>query len=129
MEEKEIQAQETVNEQPQSEVKYEHYDQAAIVIHCNKCNAFTTLCTKDEEGKIAPLVITEGVVDMTKLIGGPMPTDNHSAFPLFCDTCKTMLTLRFMPVTENKLELAVEDVIEDAQVVEEVVEPKLEIVK
>lgn len=97
---------------------YEYYDDACLVIHCNKCNKLTHVCTQDAEGNIVPIVVSKAL-DLTKLFGGPMPTDNHSQFPLFCDTCKTMLTLRFAPVIK-----------EDAEKTEEVkVEPKLEIVK
>lgn len=121
-------------------VDYEYYDEAALVIHCNKCNALTHICTKDEEGNIVPIVVKEAL-DLTKIFGGPMPTDNHSQFPLFCDTCKTMLTLRFAPVGPKEVvpvegEVAsIQEVTEEPVVIaeekKEVVEykPKLEIVQ
>lgn len=127
-------------------VDYEYYDEAALVIHCNKCNALTHICTKDEEGNIVPIVIKEAL-DLTKLFGGPMPTDNHSQFPLFCDTCKTMLTLRFAPVglkevvpvegepIEESIEggvAPIQEVTEESEVKEEETKeytPKLEVVK
>jgi hypothetical protein len=117
-------------------VDYQYYDEAALVIHCNKCNKLTHICTKDEEGNIVPIVIKDAL-DLTKLFGGPMPTDNHSAFPLFCDTCKTMLTLRFAPINREQVGTTVDtkvasEVVGEVEPVTEVLEvpkPKLEIVR
>lgn len=143
-----------VNAEVRPEVKFEHYDEARLVIHCNKCNTLTQICYNDGEGNVNPIIVS-GALDLNKLVGGPMPTDNHSRLPLYCDTCKTMLTLCLAPVgtQEENLEtvlekaeteegLSVDVISEDAENITVVAEgeqfdipkeadytPKLEIVK
>jgi hypothetical protein len=98
------------------ELQYEFYEKANLVIHCNKCNKITHICTQNEKGEVTPIVI-EGSLDLTKLFGGPMPTDNYSRFPLFCDSCKTMLSIMFTPAEKNRN-------ISEAEIVEELEEEK-----
>jgi hypothetical protein len=83
----------TVNIPERPEIQYEYYEAGAdLVIHCSKCNQLT------------PIIIPNNIqkaLDLTAIIGGPMPTDNQSAFPLYCDHCKVALTLRMIPHQEQ----------------------------
>ena len=65
----------------------EYYEYADLVIHCSKCDKYTSIAMPNHIHKF---------LDVTELMGGPLSTDNYSQFGLYCDHCKTMLALRFV---------------------------------